>query len=269
MTEQTIEDRARALGWVPQEEFRGDVEKWRSAEEFLQRGEEVMPILRANNRKLESELARLAAENKRLSQLYGASQEAITEIQQFHEANLKDSLARQKAELTAALREARADGDVVREVEIQDQIAELRQPKPKPEPKPAPVEEPAVHPDFAGWQADNPWFGKDTRKTQLAMGIAQQLRSDPEFDGLEGRAFYDKVSELMTERSAGPGKVASGRPTGGAARGSGKGYSDLPAEARDACDKQARKLVGEGRAFKDTASWQAYYAKIYFQGEAA
>ena len=48
----------------------------------------------------------------------------------------------------------------------------------------------------------------------------------------------------------------------------GKSYADLPPEAKAACEDQARKLVGDGRAFKDTASWRKYYAEVFFsQGE--
>ena len=42
-----------------------------------------------------------------------------------------------------------------------------------------------------------------------------------------------------------------------------------PADAKDACDRQAKKLVGEGRAFKDMKSWQSYYANLYYEGSQA
>ena len=39
------EDKARRLGWVPKEEFKGDPENWRSADEFMARGEQLLPIV--------------------------------------------------------------------------------------------------------------------------------------------------------------------------------------------------------------------------------
>ena len=61
MSENT-EQEARNLGWVPQEEFRGDPGKWVDAETFVERGHTIMPILKSNNKKLEEQLRSQAAE---------------------------------------------------------------------------------------------------------------------------------------------------------------------------------------------------------------
>ena len=53
MSDPTLEDRAAQMGWVPVDKFRGDPAHWVDAETFVKKGEEVMPILRANNRRLE------------------------------------------------------------------------------------------------------------------------------------------------------------------------------------------------------------------------
>lgn len=52
---------ARQLGWVPQEEFRGDQSRWVDADSFVKRGHEVMPILKANNARLMGEVTSLKA----------------------------------------------------------------------------------------------------------------------------------------------------------------------------------------------------------------
>ncbi len=134
---------------------------------------------------------------------------------------------------------------------------------------------PPPHPDFLAWAHENPWFGTDTRKTALTNAIAQELRADPKNNGLVGRAFFDKCSEeaditLGKKPSRPASKVegsGGGSSGGGSSGGSGRGYRDLPADAKEACTRQAEKLVGTGKAFKDMAGWQAHYAKIYFQGE--
>ena len=43
-----IEQKAKAMGWSPQEEFRGDPDKWIDAAKFVARGENIMPILKEN-----------------------------------------------------------------------------------------------------------------------------------------------------------------------------------------------------------------------------
>ncbi len=55
--QQTDKDRsseleARRLGWVDKEEFKGDPDKWRPADEFLDRGRRILPIVQANERRL-------------------------------------------------------------------------------------------------------------------------------------------------------------------------------------------------------------------------
>ena len=117
---------------------------------------------------------------------------------------------------------------------------------------------------------DNKWYGVDTRKTLRANGIAQELRSDESLDGLVGRAFYDKILDVMAERSGSPprtSRVGGTHPSSEGAGHNGKSYKDLPVEAKDACSRQAKKLVGSGRAYKDEASWQKAYAQIFFQGD--
>jgi hypothetical protein len=272
-----IEAQAREQGWVPQAEFRGPADQWRSAEEFLERGEKVLPIVKSQLRRTESELARLTAENRKLAGMFQASQESITELQAFHEQNLKERLAAQKRDLAAQLAAAREDGDVAGEVEIQTQIAALGREvvAEKPAVKPAPEipPQPQLDPAFVEWQKSNTWFGVDVRKTKEAMGIAQLIEADPANEGLVGAAFFQRVSEELARRhqpGGGASKVGSGRPSGEGGGGGGSGaraYDALPSDAKEACDSRIKKMVGEGRAFKTSADWQSYYAKIYFDKE--
>lgn len=268
-----IEAKAREMGWADADHFRGDPDNFVSAEEYVRRSQSVLPFVKAQNRKLEEQLAAQRAETKKLAELFAASQESITALQSFHEKNIEEAVRRTKEELTAQLVVAREEGDVAAEVAIQDQLAELRAPKAAPAPTPAPApQQQQLDPQFAAWLADNPWYGVDDRKTRMAMGIANQLRADPDHDGLTGRQFFDKVSEVMQERQGGAAvaKVGSGRPSGAGASGGGAGgrdYSSLPPDAKAACDRQSKALVGEGRAFKDMAAWQKYYAKEYYRGE--
>ena len=264
-----FESEARQLGWVPQEEFKGDHARWVDAQTFVERGHTIMPILRKNNERLEGTVKQQNEEIKKLRGLFEASQESISELQKVHAEATKAAVEKARKELLGELRQARMDGDVEREDAIQTQLDDLRQVQKQPEPpKPAAQGNDAVHPDFAQWAKDNSWFGSDQRKTLKAMGIAQQLRADPDNDALVGRPFFDKIIELMEDRPA-TTKVSESRPTNGSGAGGKRSYSDLPADAKDACERQAKKLVGEGRAFKDMKSWQSYYANLYYEGSQA
>lgn len=272
-----VEQEARTLGWVPQEEFRGDPSRWVDADTFVERGHTVMPILRKNNERLELLVKSQSEELNKMKSLFSASQESISELQKVHADAMKAAVAKARRDVVGELKEAREVGDVERELQLTDELQELKNQQqsldkkeaaPAEAPKPAAAPQQEVHPDLKGWMEENPWFGTDERKTMKAMGIAQVLRSDPENESLQGRAFFDRVKEELEGRQpARTDKVSGGRPTGSSASGGGsKAFADLPADAKEACDRQGKKLVGEGRAFKDMAAWRSYYANLYFQG---
>lgn len=277
-----VEVQARQLGWVPKEEFKGPEERWVDAGEFVRRGEEIMPILRQNNRELTRKLAETAQLADSLKKKVEENTEAMADFRKYHEESLVTALENQRKELTQQLKLAREDGDVEAEIKIGDQLDEVRQQQKdlkakKEQPSKSADDDddkfaasPELHPDFQGWQEDNEWFGKDKVRTRYAMVAAQEILDSPETKGLKGRAFFDKVTEMTFEAFPAEGgakrtsnKVEGNTSTGGS-RGTGKGYADMPAEARAACDKFARTLVGPGKAYKDIAEWRAKYASDFF-----
>ena len=57
------EEKALEMGWVPQDKWTGDPDKWTDARSYVERGEQILPILRANNRRLQDDL--LTMRNKK------------------------------------------------------------------------------------------------------------------------------------------------------------------------------------------------------------
>ena len=275
MPDENLEQEARTLGWVPQDEFKGDPERWVDADTFVERGHQVMPLLKKNNQRLEADIRATREENARLKAQVDSFQESVTELQKVHEEATKEAVKRAREQASAEIKAAKEAGDVDAEIAAAERLADLRAEEvaaarapEKVNGAPAAEGERPPDPDFKAWAAENQWFGKDDRKTLRAMGIAQELRADPEYDKLTGRAFYDKVNEIIAERTGGPpSKVGSGRPTGGGGAGNGRSYADLPADAKQACDRQGQKLIGAGRAFKDQTAWREYYTKLYYQGD--
>ncbi|MDX2059930.1 MAG: hypothetical protein SFV24_19125 [Gemmatimonadales bacterium] len=283
-----VEIKARDLGWLPKEEFRGDPDRWIDAETFVKRGEELMPLLKANNRKLLDEVQSLKAVNAKTENLLRAAQESIEELKNFNTAIARERAKDKKKELVTALAEARREGDVESEIHIQEQLQEqtaaLREAeKPaakKADEKPAQPEQQQTQeftPTFKKWMGENPWFMSDKRKTALAMGIAEELRADPATRDLPEAAFLDRVSEEVSKTLGNPMRQSpskvegeargSGEGGGGASGGGGrkKSYADLPADVKAVCDRQAARLVGEGRAFKKIEDWRSHYAREYFE----
>lgn len=271
------EVKARELGWVPKEEFRGDPEKWIDADTFVKRGEELMPLLKANNKRQAEKISQLETEIRSTKEALKDATEAINALK---ETTSKAAIAEVKAQVKSIkekLVEAKKEGDVEAEVELQEKLDEAKEAVRQAE-KPVIAKTAAAtdtqpdyttNPEWVAWTKDNPWFGQDKRKTSLALGIAQELREQGV--KLQGRAFFDKVTEEvnetlgLTKKSPTTSKVEGDARGSGAGGGSGKSYADLPAEAKQICERQAQRLVGTNRAFKTVAEWRAHYASEYFK----
>lgn len=276
-----VEDQAKQLGWVPQDQFRGPAEAWVDAETFVRKGEEILPLVRANNKKLHTELAQTQQQVRELKQLVEAGTDSLKAFEEFHRDSLTRALEQQRIELTKDLKAAREEGDVERELQVQDQLEENRTARKEATTKPvAPVVtktqvEPStdVDPEFLDWHKDNAWFGVDKKKTAFANGLAQSLRADPDNKDLTGRAFFDEVAKQVEKAFPSEGDDRQFDKVGGAADTSPRGgrgrktFDALPADARAACDRFGERLVGEGRAYKTLADWRNQYAKDYFAGE--
>lgn len=265
--EQTAADKASALGWVPQENFRGDPEKWVDADTFLKRGEEVMPILKANNKRLQDEIAALRGQLTPIQSALQEAQAALATFKEYHDADSKRQYERALADLKAQKADAIRNGDVDAQVEADEALNDLRAKPPVTAATSKTTQQ--LDPVLIQWQAENPWYLQDPEKTAYANSMASYIAATKK---LTGRALLDAVkSEVDTKfnppdtRRGNADKVDGARGSGGGAGGgSGKGYEDLPAEARLACDRFGAQLVGENRLYKDQKAWRAKYASDYF-----
>jgi hypothetical protein len=267
-----VQREAEAMGWIPPSRFRGDPERFVDADLYIKRGNEVLPIVREQNKRLHGELDALRAQSAQTAQALKAAQDAITQMEERHTVETHKAVQEAREAVKAQLAEASEAGDHKGVAELTDQLTKLREAEKAPA-KAAQVQvTPAQFvppPDMAEWNRENPWFGTNRRKTALALGIAEELRESGETS--TGRAFFDKVkSELDKELGVAEprtDKVEGGRGNGGDSGSStprGKGFASLPKEARDACDADARTFVGAGKKYKTQAEWRTRYAEIYF-----
>ena len=84
-----VEQRAVETGWRPLTEWTGAPDRWVDAETWVRRGEEMLPILKANNRKLEQELARTRSEISQLVQSVQEGQESIKALKEYHDEDVR------------------------------------------------------------------------------------------------------------------------------------------------------------------------------------
>lgn len=286
MADETIEQKAEAMGWVPLEKFRGDKEKWVDAEAYYERGTTMLPIVQASERKLRGQLS---AADQRIAEMQtqlDANKEAIEALSQHNSAEnrkkMKDSLAATRQKVI----EARTENDHAAAVELEGQAdeqaaalrdAEAEAGKKAEKKEPTQDEKDAAFmksPEWKEWVDENPWYGTDRKKTALSMGIADEIKQHPDTKHLKGKEFLDEVSKqtgaYLKEEPRRSKVETGGRSNGGGGgdeRDDDRSYSDLPADAKKACDDMVGKLVGPNKAYKTPAEWRAKYATDYFAQE--
>jgi hypothetical protein len=270
-TEAPAEERAAQMGWKPKDQFKGPEDRWVDAETYIKRGEDIEPILRANNKKLLDKVTALEADVTNSKALLAASSEAIEELKKFNTEAARAAAKTQQQEIIAGIRAARESGDVEAETRLIDQLTDSKaalkvaEATKKVEPKAADAPQPLT-PEVKEWLKENPWFGNDKRKTALAFGIAEEMRAAGEKPNtLE---FYQKVGVEVEKTLGGnsrreaPSKVEGANGSAGGTA-SGKSYADLPQDAKEACERMGKKLVGAGRAYKTEADWRKVYVEKY------
>lgn len=243
--EPTVEQRALNMGWTAKEDFKGDPDKWVDAETFVKRGEEFIPFLRANNKKLEAALDAARDEIKGLKKSFKEFGEFHTKTEQrAYERALKDLEDQQAAAVQA--------GDVAGVKKATEDIValnkEVRQEAPK-----GSTGDPSFQEAFDDWAPENAWFDKDKALTAFAIAEYEDL---PESMSPAARlkAIAKKVREefpqkFQNERRKAPPAVEGG---GTARASSGKTWSDLPAEAKATAERWARQgLITKEQYVKD------------------
>ncbi len=282
-----LEQKALKMGWIPRDRFKGDPAKFTEAADYLARGEELLPLVRAENRNLHNKVETIQGELVATRQ---ALSEATQAIEAFREMNSEEALARMKQskeDLKARLKTAKEDKDTDAEVEITDQLQQTNAAIVKAETKPTAEEkskgsgngngtaDPAQNPDFLRWRAENPWYGSDIRRSYYADGVAQDLRRSG--SPLTGREFFDavtaEVDKIFNPSAASASRVegarggAGGNGGGSGSNGKAKSFASMPQDAKDAAERYAKRVVGEGKIYKDRAAFEKGYADKYWSQE--
>src|ERR1700722_6616536 len=95
---------ARKMGWVAKDEFKGAADKWRPAEEFLDRGKRILPIVLKENERLQRNLDRVKDDLKEL-------RDSTKQLVEFHTDAAKREYERGRREIEAKIEAAAANAD--------------------------------------------------------------------------------------------------------------------------------------------------------------
>lgn len=248
-----LESRARIQGWVPKEEWRGDPSIWRPADEFVKRADEMMPILKSVNQKLESKVQDLTG---RLEQTK-AMIDKMVKIQSRYSEDFYDT---KLAEIRSKKLEAVQAGDTERYVQLEQQESKISRPE-KIEPMPPANENhvESLHPEVQRWIGENnTWFGKDKEMTDYAVFVGEQLKNSGDPLALPGNeyAFCQRVKERVQStfvskfqnpnnfRSSVDDSNLRGGASPDVSGNGGKDWNHLPPEAKAQCMKFMAEIPG-------------------------
>lgn len=243
------ETKARRLGWVAKEEFKGDPDRWRPAEEFLERGETLLPLLKRDNERLHGRLTEVET-------LLKETREASRELLAFTSKSEERAYTRAKAEIQFKIEQAAATADPTAVRAGMQELDALNAEHVKPAPKREEVDRPKVagDPVIQDWISKEEWFTKSPALNTYATEVFGEIeRAHPGMSKAEmlietKRRTMDKFPEKFGINPARNGASTVAEP-GGAPRQrkSGKTYDDLPPEAKKACDKFVKTMPGYTR----------------------
>jgi hypothetical protein len=244
-----IVERARRLGWRPQEEYSGRRE-WVPAEKFIEVSEKELPVLRENLRRLDNLYTKdVGALKNELSEV----KQVLTDFREFSTRAEQRAYEKAKRELEEKRDVAVAHADTESFKAAQKELDELdKTSKPKPEvEKPAKVDAP--DPAITSWIAENSWFTTDTEMMAYAKSQDQYLmQTKPGLSISERLAMVkDRTKKEFPDKFGNPKReqassVADPAPAPSRQK-KGKTYDDLPPEAKAACDKFVKTIPGYKR----------------------
>lgn len=229
----SVEDRALSMGWTPKEQFRGAAEKWVDAETFVKRGEEYLPFVKANNRRLEREVEKA---NDRMAKLEQALSRSVEHMSRAEQRGYE----RARRDLETQLEQAADQGDREGVKAITKEIVDLEKQASGPAPKP--TDDTAL----MEFKAANPWFEKDRVMTAAAVEIAQELADNGVVDPkIQLGEVTKRIRAEFPHKFTNPRREQPAAVEGGALgqRKAGKGYADLPPDAKQMCDEFVRDKI--------------------------
>jgi hypothetical protein len=233
-----FEKEARTMGWVPQEDFRGAPDKHIPAQEFVERGEEKIPLLLNNI--------------KRLSAKVDEQTKSIEYQNHHHQEDLKQANERARKEIEDEMLTAVDEGDRETFLNLKKKRDNIKDPEPVKTVSKVP-------PEFVQFEAENLWYNSDTAMTAVAQAESQRLAKEFPSLSIEQNlartkaaveaAFPHKFQKGNPRRDE-PGAVGAGKPRG---KSTGRTFASLPDDAQQAFEIFHRDKVFGKDISKDDA----------------
>jgi len=290
MSDQIVESKAspeqkklaEERGWIPDTRYKGDPEKFIDADSFLEKTETLLPFIKKQLQSSRAEADELRRTNAELKATVDEVRASVEEIEERYTVETQKRVEAARKDLKSAIREAAEAEDLKLVVKLTEELDTLDDAV--KEAKTEKKEEKKDPPDTKGdlseaqkaalketndWISEHPWYQTDRKRRALFNSYASDMKL--EGDKRVGREFYDavlaEVEKDFDEGGRSSSKVEGGKGSGGNSGGGKTGYAALPADAKAACDADAKRFVGT-KKYPKLEDWQKRYAELYFQGEA-
>jgi hypothetical protein len=251
--DQTPEERARTQGWRDKDEFKGNPEDWRPAEEFLERGDKILPILQERFGKLEKDFADKA---NQLDKVTGK----LSKFAEFHKGTYKRAYENAKRDIEGRLQLAEKEQDFEGYKRATDDLAQVEQDIQHIDAEEATDPQPVA--EFHDFKKANAWYDVDMPMTVYANYIADQLVGS---EGIDSNSeYYARVEQEVKRQfphkftGGGPAPVEDGMGDGAGDKKTKGGWRELPKEAQDTYLREFTDIPNFGKE---------EYAKGYFEQE--
>lgn len=241
-----IEEKARASGWRPFEEWEGDPEEWRDAKTFVDRGE------------LLSEIHKQKRTAKELREIVNELKDQVIGLTKTQQSNLEHALKAKRKEFIE-------EGNSSQVEKVDKMLEEVKRRAPQENSGPSETDKQRIQEVYSNFKSKNPWFEQDQELTQEANHLSQlemariaqeyQMRTGKQkqfFLPDEAEEIFDLVSKEIRKRN--PSKFKNSKkdkaPTV-ESRSTNKGTSDkkkytmkdIPEEYRPMVNKFVRQGV--------------------------
>jgi len=257
--DQQIVEKAQRMGWIPPEQFKGSKDNFVPADKFVQRAEEMMPIMKTQLNKYDEKVQKYESEIMGLKSTLDAQKKTTEKLVKMSKTISERAYEQAKKDLVKQQAQAVSDGDVEKWQALEDQKDKLEKPDPI-EMEKEPVQQ---NPVFDQWHQGNDWYLKDSDMTIWANGYAQQIQTQSPtmpYDQVL-KTVETKAKEVFSNKFENPSRqqppaVDSGSGSADV-KPNKKTYNSLPADAKAACEN----VVEQGLMTKEE------YVKEYFSEE--
>jgi hypothetical protein len=226
-----IEARAREMGWKPLAEYRGPPGKWQPAAQFIERGENILPIVRDQNRRLTERLGKLETEFGALRATASEQLQIIKDLREMGRTADQRGYNRALADIEAKKRVAVESGDTKAYDQLVEQAEALSSQRPttvaaepaRPPTEPTRPAAPQLTVPVQTFLAANPWMSTNKLLGDTMIAFHQEilnergatqdiLNANPELDRELLEEAKSRVMEKYPERFGTPAPTREPAP---------------------------------------------------------